>query len=178
VHHKINEVIEIRTASENDITVLALLGRVSYVESHGHFIEDKNDLNIFVNKAFSVSTTRQEFERPNVVFYIMYSDDFPIAYAKMIKHSKSELITEDSSCQLERLYILNEFIPLKVGQQLMDFLIAKAKEFNQDSIWLTVYIKNLRAINFYKKNEFSEVGFYDFLVNGKVYENYVMKKKF
>ena len=36
--------INIKKAEASDADILALLGRLTYIESHGHFIEDKNDL--------------------------------------------------------------------------------------------------------------------------------------
>ena len=44
-------------------------------------------------------------------------------------------------------------------------------------MWLSVYIKNNRAIRFYQKNEFKNVGELNFIVNGKEYENIVFQKK-
>ena len=36
--------IEISVANEKDAAILGLLGTITYVESHGHFIDDKNEL--------------------------------------------------------------------------------------------------------------------------------------
>ena len=44
-------------------------------------------------------------------------------------------------------------------------------------MWLSVYVKNNRAIRFYQKNEFKNVGELNFLVNGKDYENIIILKK-
>ena len=82
-----------------------------------------------------------------------------------------------NSCQLERIYILNDFIPLKIGQQFLTFLEENAKELQIDTIWLSVYKKNIRAIRFYERNNYKEVGKSIFLVNGKEYENKVYSKE-
>lgn len=169
--------IKIKTAKEADIDVLALLGRVTYVESHSRFINDKNDLSKYVNEAFSVSKTKQDINNPKHLFYIIYADDLPIGYAKLILNTIHKSVVSQNNCQLERIYILNEFIPLKVGQQFLTFIEEKAKTLQVDTIWLSVYIKNNRAIRFYQKNEFKNVGELDFLVNGKEYETIVFSKK-
>ncbi len=36
--------IRIKLAKETDIEVVALLGRLTWAESHGHYIDDKNNL--------------------------------------------------------------------------------------------------------------------------------------
>lgn len=47
-----------------------------------------------------------------------------------------------------------------------------------ETMWLTVYVKNNRAIQFYKRNAFIPVGTFDFLVNETVYENWIFSKKY
>ncbi len=169
--------IKIKTATEADTDVLALLGRLTYVESHGHFIDNKNDLSIYINDAFSVPKTKQELNNPKNRFYIIYVDDLPVGYAKLILNEKHETVVSQNNCLLDKIYILNEFIPLKIGQHFLNFLEEKAKTLQLDTIWLSVYVKNHRAIRFYERNEYKNVGELNFLVNGKNYENIVFSKK-
>lgn len=169
--------IKIKTAKASDTEVLALLGRLTYVESHGHFIEDKNDLHQYINGAFSVSKTKEELNNSKNLYYIIYVEDLPVGYAKLILNQKHESITSQNNCLLDKIYILNEFIPLKIGQQFLCFLEEKAKALQLDTMWLSVYVKNNRAIRFYERNEFKNVGEINFLVNGKNYKNSVFSKK-
>lgn len=169
--------IKIKIAKEADTEVLALLGRITWAESHGHYIDDKNNLLKYLNKSFSVSRTKQEINNPKNLFYIIYVDDLPVGYAKLIVNEKQENVASQNNCRLERIFIQNEFIPLKIGQQLLNFVEEKAKELQLDTMWLSVYIKNKRAIRFYERNEFKNVGELNFIVSGKDYENIVFSKK-
>ncbi len=169
--------VKIEKVKEADAEILALLGRVTWAESHGHYIEDKNDLLKYLNKNFSVAKTIQEINNPDNIFYILYVDDLPVGYAKLVLKEDNESVASKNNCRLERIFILNEFIPLKIGQQLLTFVEEKAKALQLDTMWLTVYIKNHRAIRFYEKNEFKNVGEMNFIVSGKSYENIVFSKK-
>ncbi|WP_299121019.1 GNAT family N-acetyltransferase [uncultured Tenacibaculum sp.] len=177
LNQKEDKTIHIRKATETDVEVLALLGRITYSESHGHFINDKNDLLAYNNKAFSIAKIKEDIDNNNNLFYILYVNNLPVGYAKLVLNATHESITSTTNCRLERIYILNDFIPLKIGQQLLTFIESKAKELQLDTIWLSVYIKNERAIRFYKRNEFKDTGKLDFLVNGNSYENFVLSKK-
>ena len=73
--------IKIKLAKEADTTILALLGRVTWAESHGQYIDDKNNLLQYLDKNFSVSTIREAITNPKNLFYIVYVDDLPVAYA-------------------------------------------------------------------------------------------------
>lgn len=167
----------IKLAKEADAEVLALLGRITYVESHGHFIDDKNDLAKYLDENFSVSNMRLKIKDPQNRFYIVYAEDLPVGYAKIILNAKHESVASQHSCRLQRIFILNDFIPLKVGQQLLTFVEEEARKLRSDTMWLSVYIKNHRAIRFYEKNEFKNVGELNFLVNGTSYENIVFAKR-
>ncbi|WP_299276003.1 N-acetyltransferase [uncultured Psychroserpens sp.] len=168
--------IKIKKAIESNTDVLALLGRLTYVESHGPFIDDKNDLLQYINEAFSVSKTKEDINKPKIIFYIIYVNDLPAGYAKLIVNAYHKDVVSQNNCRLDRIYILNEFIPLKIGQQLLTYVEKQAKELQLDMIWLSVYVKNHRAIRFYEKNEFKNVGELNFLVNGKPYDNIVFSK--
>jgi ribosomal protein S18 acetylase RimI-like enzyme len=169
--------IEIRKAKGTDVELLALIGRLTYVESHSHFIDDKNDLTKYINEAFSVSKTKQDLNSSKNLFYIIYANNLPIGYTKLVLNEMHKSITSQNICRLEKIYILNEFIPLKIGQRLLTFIENKAKELKFDTMWLTVYTKNKRAIRFYERNDFNEVGKISFLVNKKDYINLVFSKK-
>lgn len=169
--------IKIQIAKEADTAILALLGRLTWAESHGHYIDDKNNLLKYLNKNFSVSKTKQDINKPKNLFYIIYVDDLPVGYAKLVINAINESVASQNNCQLERIFIQNEFISLKIGQQLLTYVEEKAKALQLDTMWLTVYIKNKRAIRFYERNEFKNVGELNFFVNGKEYENIVFSKK-
>lgn len=169
--------IEIKVATEADTEIIADLGALTYRESHARFIKDKNDLKIYIESAFSLSKTMKEMNDPNNLFYIVYSDKLPVAYAKLALNANHESINSKNTCQLERIYVLEKHINLKIGQKLLTYLEDKVKDFNQNSLWLSVYYLNKRAIKFYLKNNFIEIGDSYFMVNGKGYYNLVFYKK-
>lgn len=166
----------IKKAKEVDSEVLSLLGLITYKESHGHFIENKEDLKKYNETAFSISKTKVDLNNPNIVFYIIYVNDLPAGYAKLVLNGLDKSVNSQNNCQLERIYILDDFIPLRIGQKFLTFLEEEAKAMHSYTIWLSVYIKNERAIRFYQKNGYENVGKSIFLVHGTEYENIVFSK--
>lgn len=169
--------IEIKIATKADAKILADLGAITYTESHARFIKDKNDLKKYIESAYSLSKTIQEVNDPNNLFYIVYTDHLPVAYAKLVLNTNHDSINSKNACQLERIYVLEEYISLKIGHKLLTYIEDKLKDFNQDSLWLSVYYLNKRAIRFYVKSGFTEVGESIFMVNGKEYYNLVFSKR-
>ncbi|AUC14605.1 hypothetical protein BTO06_05395 [Tenacibaculum sp. SZ-18] len=168
---------DIRLATSKDTSLLALLGRITFRESHGGYIEDKTNLDAYLDRAFSFETTAKELSDDNNIYFIIYKNNFPVGYAKLVKNATSEFIYNHNICRLERIYVLEEFISQKFGIDLLNKTVDKAKELDFDIIWLSVYIKNIKAIKFYQKNNFETVGSISFQIGKKGYENPILAKK-
>ena len=169
--------ITIRVATSNDAEVLALLGRITYNESHGNYIENKVDLLNYNNTSFSVKKQEEELKNNSNLFYLIYSDTSPIGYIKLVKNSTNPNIQSTNVCKLERLYILNDFIAQKIGSIAMKYILEKVTELNFEELWLAVYFKNTKAISFYERNDFKNVGNIIFKVGESDFDNYVLSKK-
>jgi diamine N-acetyltransferase len=103
----------------------------------------------------------------------------PVAYSKIIFNSTYYHISIPEITKLERLYILKEYLDLKLGSILFNFNVNLSKQNNQKGMWLFVWEKNQRAINFYIKNGFETIGLYDFkLSENHSNPNYQMLLKY
>jgi ribosomal protein S18 acetylase RimI-like enzyme len=167
---------QIRRATTDDAAHIALLGRITYTESHGNYIENKEDLLQFYDKYYSVSQIQKELKDANNLFWIGFSDQLPIGFGKLSIHSNYPKLAKVNSCRLQRLYILNDFISFKIGSQLLEIILEKSTFLKFENIWLSVYYKNTKGINFYKKYDFNKIGETDFFVGEKKYENLVFAK--
>lgn len=169
--------VAIKKASKDDVEILALLGRITYSESHGHFINNQEDLITYNNEAFSIDKTSEELQNANIVYWMAYVDKLPVGYAKLILNTDNSQVVSKKQCRLERIYVLREFLGQKIGYELYKTVFEEAKSLGFEILWLTTYIKNESAIQFYERLGFNKVGSYDFIVNGKTFENVVFSKK-
>ncbi|MDB2571587.1 GNAT family N-acetyltransferase [Polaribacter sp.] len=171
------ENIEIRRANSADATSIALLGRVTYTQSHGRYIENKKELFEFYNDAYSVSKIRDELKEAKNLYWIVFSDELPIGFAKLSLKNTPPNSQELNSCKLEKIYILDDFTGYKIGTKLQKILLKTAKQLHFKNIWLAVYYKNTKGINFYQKHGFKKTGDIDFVVGESVYRNLILLKK-
>lgn len=169
--------ITIRRAHTNDATHIALLRRITYTESHGSYIENKAYLLDFYKTHYSVSKIREELNDEKNLYWIVFSDELPIGFAKVSLNENYSKLEGKYCCKLQRLYILNDFIALRIGSQLQDLILETVTGLKFDTIWLTAYYKNTKGIKFYKRYGFEEVGSIDFYVGETNYENLVFAKK-
>ncbi|WP_276388313.1 GNAT family N-acetyltransferase [Eudoraea chungangensis] len=169
--------IEIRLAKKEDAPFIALLGRITFRETFGHLFRDKQDLLYYSRSTFSVAKIENGIKKPNNVFWIAFVNRLPVGYAKLKLNSKSEFIESKSICQLQKIYVLKDFLSMKIGLELQNILLKKAKELEYNILWLSVLNSNERAINFYKKNGFEIIGNHDFEIGKEHFKFFAMKRK-
>ena len=168
--------IEIRLASSTDAEFIALLGRVTFQETFGHYFRDKNDLLDYYNRTFSVEKIRSGLEKSDNIFWISLVDDLPVGYAKLKLNSPTEFSPSANICQLQKIYVLKDFLSMKIGLELQNNLLTTAKEKGFEKIWLSVLGSNERAINFYNRSGFEKIGDDDFQIGKEHFKFIAMLK--
>ena len=70
--------IEIRLAKKEDAKFIALLGRMTFTETFGHFFRDQKDLIDYYNLTFSVQKIENGIKKPNNIFCcLLYTSPSP-----------------------------------------------------------------------------------------------------
>lgn len=168
--------ILIRKASIEDAEYIALLARVTFTETFAVHFRDRQDLINYYDTTFSVSKIRSSIAKTNNVFWIAFCDDLPVGYAKLKLFSKSQFIDSDSVSQLQKIYVLADFLSMKIGQKLQDALFEETQRYTRKYIWLSVLKSNERAIGFYTKNGFEHIGEHSFDIGKEHFEFCAMAK--
>lgn len=169
--------LEIRLATKEDAQFIALLGRITFTETFGHFFRDEQDLLDYFAETFSVEKIERGIAKANNAFWIAFVNRLPVGYAKLKLNSISGFIDSEQTCQLQKVYVLKDFLSMKIGFELQNLLLEKAKELNFKQIWLSVLHSNERAINFYKKSGFKNIGTHDFWIGKECFDFIAMKKE-
>jgi len=76
--------------------------------------------------------------------------------------------------ELARLYLDESVIGQGLGGRMMRAAQAEARRQGARTLWLSVYDRNLRAVDFYKRCGFVDVGGKEFFFGGKIYVDPVM----
>ncbi len=170
--------VTIRKATLDDVPVLGLLARVTFREAFGHlFIENQNLLDYF-DKTFSFDALTDKIKDKNNVFWLAFYDRLPVAYAKIIINAPSKFIEDPKVSELQRIYVLNDFLNKKIGHELLNVVFDEIKTIRSKHLWLSVYVDNLKAIRFYEKYNFKIIGKHTFGILKQSFEFYVMDKEF
>ncbi len=155
---------QIIKANVHHAKILSKIGKTTFLESHGMSAPEVDIAN-YINSKFTKTVFEAELNDCNNLFHVIFYNDKPIGYSKIICNVGQNNIPFDNVTKLERLYVLKEFHHLKMGLELFNFNISVSKTNHQAGMWLFVWIENQKAINFYQKADFEIIGSYDFKIS-------------
>ena len=166
--------MNIRYGTTDDAKMLFELGARTFYDT---FAKDNTPENIeaYLKASFSPEIQFNELSEPDNIFLIAEEKNKPIGYAQLIMNSKDETIHRAKPLEIRRIYSIKEYLGKGVGKELMQATINEAKQRGCDCVWLGVWEKNQRAIEFYKKWGFREVGTHLFSVGDDLQNDYVME---
>jgi len=147
--------IEIKKIGVPDIEQLQVIGRQTFFETFADGNTEEN-MQKYLEEGFTVDKLTSELTNPNSEFYFALFDTKVIGYLKINFGQAQTELKDKKALEIERIYVLKKFHGKKVGQILYDTAFKIAKQTGANYLWLGVWEKNPRAINFYKKNGFVE----------------------
>ena len=153
--------VTIEKATTDNSALLADIGRITFIESHGHSAPAA-DIHAYVAAKYTQAILQQELSDSKNIYHILYYAQQPAGYSKIIFHSPHPGMPHQNITKLERIYLLKEFYQLKLGYELLRFNVDLSKKNNEAGMWLYVWKENHRAVNFYTKAGFRITGSYDF----------------
>ncbi len=156
--------ISITKPSLYELTVLTDIARTSFLESHGHSAT-LAEIEAYVNSKLNLETLKAELLEERNSFHLVSYQERPVGYSKIILDCPLDKLPAQNITKLERLYLLQDFHGLQLGQALLKHNLQLSREAGQAGTWLYTWVENHRAITFYQKMGFQIVGRYDFKIS-------------
>ncbi|MNG72583.1 Protease synthase and sporulation negative regulatory protein PAI 1 [compost metagenome] len=169
-------IIEIKRVTVDDIAELQKIGRETFLET---FSESNNEENMasYLSESFSEIKLIKELNNAGSEFYFAVDNNTVIGYLKLNTGKYQTEIQDDKALEIERIYVLRAFHGKKVGQILYEKALQIAEVLGLSFIWLGVWEKNLRAIQFYEKNGFVAFDKHIFKLGDDEQTDIMMKKE-
>ncbi len=149
------QTIDIKKVTLGDINLLQEISMQTFFETFSA-VNTEADMAKYLEEELSLKKLTAELNNKNSEFYFATLNDNIIGYLKLNFGQAQTELRNDNALEVERIYVLQEFLGQNVGQLLYEKAIQAAKQRNADYVWLGVWEKNPRAIRFYKKNGFVE----------------------
>lgn len=170
------ESITVEQVTLKDINKLQKVGKQTFLETFSAGNTEQN-MAKYLEEGFSLEKLTAELNDEQSAFYFAFLDENVIGYLKLNFGESQTELKDDKGLEIERIYVLQEFLGKKVGQVLYEKAIQIADQINAHYVWLGVWEENPRAISFYKKNGFEEFDQHIFKLGDDEQIDIMMKKK-
>ena len=169
-------VCNIRAISISDLPQLQKIGKTTFAET---FTEHniKEDLDKYLEESFSNEKLSSELNNPHSSFYFAEIENNVVGYLKINFGASQTELKDNEALEIERIYVLQAFHGKKLGQALYEKANSIAKEMKVNYVWLGVWEKNNKAIQFYKKNGFVPFDTHIFKLGNDEQTDIMMKLK-
>lgn len=157
-----------------DIAELQSICRKTFFDTYSSQ-NTAEDMQKYLDENFSTQTLKKELNNPNSAFYFAFFNNETIGFLKINFGLSQTEVKDDTSVEIERIYVAQDFQGKKIGKFLFDKALEVASDRKAKYVWLGVWEENLRAINFYKKHGFIKFDKHVFNLGNDEQTDFMMK---
>lgn len=159
--------ISLEKISVSDVEWLQEISTQTFIETFAA-VNTESNMAKYLAESLSISTLTDELLREGSEFYFAKIENQIVGYLKLnFGHAQTESMG-DNSIEIERIYVLKDFLGQGIGQFMFDKAIEMARQKRLNVLWLGVWEENHRALSFYKKNGLVEFDKHKFILGNDV----------
>lgn len=166
--------IEIRLASFTELLQLSLLFKVVYIETYG--LEGvSQEFADFTDSQFSIEELQSKVASKDSKIWVAEFKGNLVG-ALHLEKLRANPINQHQGPEINKLYVLKNFYGQGIGQALLKEAEDYLRKTERFKVWLWTLSSNERAVKFYQRSGYKDIGraFFQMAVNK--YENTVMTK--
>lgn len=167
--------IQIRVCTEADASLIADLSRQTFYETFAS-ANTAEDMEKFMTEQFTHEALVKEVGTEGNIFFLASEAETPVGYARMREGSSPPDLKNKKAIEIARIYAVAASVGKGVGKALMQKCIEAALEKGAEIMWLGVWEKNQRAIDFYIKWGFEKFTTHVFMLGNDSQTDWLMKK--
>jgi len=158
----------IRHATAEDAAALAAFATQAFTDTYLG-LDDPQEIADYVAEHFQPEVVAGVIADPACAVMLAWVGAQLAGYAILRDAPAPAFVTGPQPLELWRLYLGQGFIGRGLGSRLMAEVHALASRRGARTLWLGVYDRNERAVEFYKRFGFVHVGDTEFLFGGRFY---------
>ena len=163
----------LRKARAGDARELSGLAEATFRATFGA-MNTVEHMELHCQRSYGERVQAAEIADPGMVTLVSEADGRLIAYAQVRRSAAPDCVSARSPGEVQRLYVAKEWHGKGVAQGLMQACIDELGKRGADVVWLGVWERNPRAMSFYRKFGFVEVGDHIFSLGGDPQRDIVM----
>jgi GNAT superfamily N-acetyltransferase len=167
--------INIRSCGLADADALALVSQATFLETYAGIVSGK-DMTTYCADANGAAHYRAWLAQPEVRIWLAEAPaGAPVGFTVLMPNDLP-LEPQPGDIQLKRIYLLRRFHGTGLGSRLLQVAIDQATAFRGRRLLLSVFRQNERALGFYARHRFTQVGTNRFRVGDTDYDDLVLSR--
>lgn len=165
----------IRLATANDARELATLAERTFRDTFAA-ANTAEDMELHVQASYSESMQAGEIANPHMMTLLCDAERSLIGFAQLRWQEAPSCVRAESPAEIQRLYVDGAWHGQGIAPMLMRACLDAMHARGCDVAWLGVWERNPRAIAFYRKFGFVEVGDHTFTVGRDAQRDIIMAR--
>lgn len=165
----------VRIAQPSDASALAHLAESTFRDTFAA-VNTAANMDAHCRAHYGAEVQRREIADAAMLTFVAEHDDGLVGYAQLRFGSAPACVAGDTPGEIQRLYVHRDWHGRGIAQELMRASLDALRERGSDVAWLGVWEHNPRAIAFYRKFGFVEVGDHVFQVGDDPQRDLVMMR--
>jgi ribosomal protein S18 acetylase RimI-like enzyme len=175
----------IRHATAADAALLARFAESAFVDTFGSDNTPEN-MAAYVGEAFGETRQRAEIADPRLTFFLAERQGELAGYAALREGDPPEAVraalaragdeSTVGAIEILRLYAGRRWLGAGIGSALMQRCLDEAVSRRRRVVWLGVWERNARAIAFYRRWGFTDVGAQPFVLGTDLQTDRIMSR--
>jgi GNAT superfamily N-acetyltransferase len=167
---------EIRRAHARDATALSVLAERTFRDTFAA-VNTGADMDLHCSRVYSPALQAAEIADPGIVTLVADERGSLVAFAQLHRRGKSpDCVTASPAAELRRIYVDGALQGTGLAGRLLERVVEAAVEGGARALWLGVWEHNPRALRFYRRAGFVEVGEHVFMVGSDPQRDLVMAR--
>ncbi|HEX4846430.1 MAG TPA: GNAT family N-acetyltransferase [Geothrix sp.] len=167
--------LAIRPATLEDAALLADLGARTFRETF-EAISSAQDMDAFLAQAYGEAIQRAELADPSRPARVLEIEGVPSGFLQLRLGHREPGVPGERPVELQRIYLLRAAQGSGGGAALMAEAVDLAVAWGADILWLGVWENNHRALAFYARSGFREVGEHIFKIGEQVDRDLILAR--
>ena len=167
--------VVVRRATPPDAALLADLAARTFYDTFAAS-NTPEDMEKFLTSTYSEEIQRHEIEDPSLTTLLAECDGTAAGFAQIRMGKAPDCVKGHAPIEIKRFYVEKSFHGRGVAQELMRAAEEVGLASGAKTIWLGVWEHNRRAIAFYRKFGFADVGAQVFMLGNDPQRDVVMAR--
>lgn len=165
----------LRKAHLDDASALSELAERTFRDTFAA-ANTREDMDLHCRTYYGEAIQAGEIANPAMVTLLSEDGGSLVGFAQLRWGGAPDCVLARAPGEIQRLYVASDWHGKGVAQELMQACIETMRAHSSDVVWLGVWERNPRAISFYTKFGFAEVGDHVFAVGGDPQRDIVMAR--